>query len=397
LALDKYQYLEPWGAQEKTQYLILYMDYLKNHPTRPNIGKCMTALSDYLRSGIMDSTIIDNWSVRGAKVSILRTPGRDLSIEKEKTKRWPTPYPFIKHIQSTYMLKPLTWDNCDNFMIGLGNLLSYQFGLRVSELCYHKASDRNHAIMASDVTFYQDSQVGIGNPLYPWELQPKNQIYVCPKRSKGITPDKYFVVLTGDQSGVHLNNLVGGIPTIQVSSRIEGIQMVLTHPFRKQQERSSNSIKRIQIQLRSQKNHQIGITRTLDLVRSATSTTQADMLMDDLILFSKFSRTIASDPFFCRWKEDRKLLQPKMVSNMLKTVAAILGYQKDHFSSHSNRSGCASKLHEAGLPVQDISSYIGWTSDAVFGYLHDAPPSTLDLGEFLESGNQTIKRNLMRG
>jgi hypothetical protein len=282
-------------------------------------------------------------------------------------------------------------------MTGLGNLLSYQFGLRASELCYHKVLDRNHAIMASDVTFYQDSQVGIGNPLYPWELQPENQIYVCPKRPKGITAKKYFVVLTGDQSGVHLNNLVGGIPTIQVSSRIEGIQMVLTHPFRKQQERSSNSIKRIQIQLRSQKNHQTGTTRTLDLVRSATSTTQADMLMDDLILFSKFSRTIASDPFFCRWKEDRKLLQPRMVTNMLKTVATILGYQKDHFSSHSNRSGCASKLHEAGLPVQDISSYIGWTSEAVFGYLHDGPPSTLDLGELLESGNQTAKRDLMRG
>ena len=284
------------------------------------------------------------------------------------------------------MSTPLTWDNCDNFMTGLGNLLSYQFGLRVSELCYHKAPDRNHAIMASDVTFYQQSHSGIGNPLYPRELQPGNQIYVCPKRSKSIITNGYFAVLTGEQSGVYQDNLVGGVLTIQVPSRIKGIQMVLVHPFRKQREMSPDSIKLIQILLRSQKNYQSGKTRSLVFVRSATLITQADMLMDDLILFSKFSRTTASDPFFCRWKEDRKHLQPKMVSSMLKTVATTLGYPKDHFSSHCNRSGCASKLHEAGIPVQDISSYIGWTSDAVFGYLQDVPPSTLDLGESLESG-----------
>ena len=163
----------------------------------------MTALSDHLRSGILDSSIIDNWSVRGAKVSILRTSGRELSLEKEKAKRWPTPYPFTQHIRSTYMATPLTWDNCDNFMIGLGNLLAYQFGLRVSELCYHKDPSRNHAIMTNDVTFYQHSHLDISNPLYPWELQPGNQIHVCPKKSKGTTTNRFFVVYTGEQSGVH--------------------------------------------------------------------------------------------------------------------------------------------------------------------------------------------------
>jgi hypothetical protein len=84
LDVSKYQSLEPWENQGKTQYLILYMDYLKNHPLQPNIDKCMTALSDHLRSGIIDHSIIDNWSVRGAKIAILRTPGRELSLNREK-------------------------------------------------------------------------------------------------------------------------------------------------------------------------------------------------------------------------------------------------------------------------------------------------------------------------
>ena len=75
-----------------------------------------------------------------------------------------------------------------------------------------------------------------------------------------------------------------------------------------------------------------------------------------------------------------------MVSGMLKTVATTLGYPAKHFSTHCNRTGCATTLHEAGVSVSDISSYIGWTSDAVFGYLRDTPPSTLDLGNHLESG-----------
>ena len=225
------------------------MDYLKNHPSHPNIEKCMTALSDHLRSGIFDHSIIDNWSVRGAKISILRATGRELSLKREEVQRWPTPYSFTKYIHNTYMSSPLDWESCDNFMTGLGNLLCYQFGLRVSECCYHTAPDRNHAIMANDVTFYTLEHPGISQPLHPWELQPGNHFHTCPSHERGTTSAMYDVVLVGENSGIYQNTTAHESVGITVSSRNEGVQLLLSHPARHRDEISSTSITLIRILL----------------------------------------------------------------------------------------------------------------------------------------------------
>jgi hypothetical protein len=75
---------------------------------------------------------------------------------------------------------------------------------------------------------------------------------------------------------------------------------------------------------------------------------------------------------------------------MLKETAVCLGYPEENFSSHCNRIGCASKLFEAGYTAEKISSIIGWTSNAVFGYLQTTPPSLFSLEE---RQNEPTKKN----
>ena len=104
-------------------------------------------------------------------------------------------------------------------------------------------------------------------------------------------------------------------------------------------------------------------------------------LIDCLVSFAKYSRIGPDDPFFSRWKLSRKVLHRKMVSTMLKDIARSLEYPEENFSSHCNRIGCASKLFKAGYTADEISSTIGWTSNAVFGYLQITAPSPFSLEE----------------
>ena len=104
-------------------------------------------------------------------------------------------------------------------------------------------------------------------------------------------------------------------------------------------------------------------------------------LIDCLVSFAKFSRIGPDDPFFSRWKLNRKVLHRKMVSTMLKDIARTLEYPEENFSSHCNRIGCATQLYEAGKTPEEISSIIGWTSNAVFGYLQVEPPSIFSRAE----------------
>jgi hypothetical protein len=113
-------------------------------------------------------------------------------------------------------------------------------------------------------------------------------------------------------------------------------------------------------------------------------------LIDAVIDFTKFSRIGPDDPFFSRWKLNRKVLHRKMISTMLKDTAVFLGYPEENFSSHCNRIGCASKLFEAGYSAEQISSTIGWTSNAVFGYLQVTAPSLFSMEE---SQNELKKTN----
>jgi hypothetical protein len=352
-----------WERKDKVGLVVLYMDYLRSHVTQPNINNCMVALSDHLRMNMTEESIVHNWVVQGAKKSLTRKTGRDLSLTKEKRFRLPTPFVFIKHILTTYMSNQLDWDNCDSYMTGLASMISYEFGLRVSECCYHPDPDENHAVMSQDVTF----EIFPGNGknrktqfVMPWELHPTHYAKKHLLVSKGIKTD-------------------------------EEARRVIETTIETDYEIQPSRVKQIHFKLRSQKNHQDGSTRRMVLTRDTTrGHALINTLIDAVISFTKFSRIGPDDPFFSRWKLNRKVLHRRMISTMLKETAVCLGYPEENFSSHCNRIGCASKLFEAGYTAEQISSIIGWTSNAVFGYLQTTPPSLFSLEE---RQNEPTKEN----
>ena len=340
-----------WERKDKVGLVVLYMDYLRSHSDQPNINNCMVALSDHLRMNMTEESIVHNWTVQGAKKSLTRKTGRDLSLKKEKRFRLPTPFVFLKHIFTTYMSEELGWDNCDSYMAGLANMISYEFGLRASECCYHSDPDENHAVMGQDVTFETAGENRKTQTVMSWELHPTLYARKLLLISKRIKTDKEA-------------------------------KIVIEAPIRTNDEIPPSRITKIHFKLRSQKNHQDGSTRKMVLTRNVKQKDALiNTLIDAVITFTKFSRIGPEDPFFCRWKLNRKVLHRGMISTMLKETAVSLGYPEDNFSSHCNRIGCASKLFEAGYTADEISSIIGWTSNAVFGYLQITAPSPFSLEE----------------
>jgi hypothetical protein len=348
--------MEPSGIRSKDdqiRIIVLYMDFLSEHPKRPNLTNCMAALGDHLRINMADESIIHNWIIRGAKKSLTRQNGRELSLLKDKRIRLPTPFTFMKYILETYMSQPPCWDTCDNYMTGLANMLAYEFGLRVSEYCYNKDAEDNHAIMGGDVFFDAYLSNGVTVRLTSWQLN-------------------------SDPAGSKKNIQAKNYPNSNCSPSI-GI-----HP---------SSVNQIHLLLRSQKNHQDGNTRRLVLQRNHKQlSSPLNTLIDCVVTFAKFSNIGPEDPFFSRWKVTRKILHRKMVSKMLKDTAKALGYLEENFSSHCNRIGCASDLYQAGYTPEDISMFIGWTSNAVFGYLQAEPPSLFSLAG--QEAERIIKNKL---
>jgi len=247
------------------------------------------------------------------------------------------------------MSEQLGWDNCDLYMTGLANMMSYEFGLRASECCHHSDPDENHAIMSQDVIFETTEKNRKTQTVLSWELHPTLYARKLQLISKQIKTD-------------------------------EEAKRVIEAPIKTNYEIPPSSIIKIHIKLRSQKNHPDGSTRNMVLTRNVTQKDALiNTLIDAVITFAKFSRIGPDDPFFSRWKLNRKVLHRRMISTMIKETAVSLGYPEDNFSSHCNRIGCASKLFEAGYSVDEISSVIGWTSNAVFGYLQMTAPSPFSL------------------
>jgi len=318
----------------------------------------MVALSDHLRMNMTEESIVHNWTIQGAKKSLTRKIGRELSLKKEKRFRLPTPFVFIKHILTTYMSEHLGWDNCESYMTGLANMLSYEFGLRASECCYHSDPEENHAIMSQDVTFETTCKNGKTQTAMCWELHPT----------------------------LYARNLLVSSNRIKTD---EEARKVIEAPINTHDEIPPSRIVKIHIKLRSQKNHPDGSTRKMVLTRNIKQKDALiNTLIDSVITFTKYSRIGPDDPFFSRWKLNRKVLHRRMISTMLKETAVSLGYPENNFSSHCNRIGCASKLFEAGYSADEISSTIGWTSNAVFGYLQMTAPSPFSL----EEGPKRIER-----
>ena len=83
--------------------IVLYKNFLRKHHKQPNISNCMVALSDHMRMNMTDESIIHNWIIRGANKSLTRQNGNELSLQKEKKLRLPTPFAFMKHIIKTYI------------------------------------------------------------------------------------------------------------------------------------------------------------------------------------------------------------------------------------------------------------------------------------------------------
>ena len=217
--------------------VVLYMDYLRDHIAQPNINNCMVALSDHLRMNMTEESVVHNWVVQGAKKSLTRKTGRELSLEKEKRFRLPTPFVFIRHIMKTYMSNPVDWDNCDLYMAGLATMLSYEFGLRVSECCYHSDPKENHAIMSQDVLFEtspENKETGKTQCVRPWELNPTYHAKKLLLISKGIKTEK------------EARKVIEA--SIETNYEIPPSRVIQIH-----------------IKLRSQKNHQTGSTRKMVL------------------------------------------------------------------------------------------------------------------------------------
>ena len=137
----------------------------------------------------------------------------------------------MKHIIKTYMSQPLCWNTCDDYMAGLANMLAFEFGLRVSEYCYNKDPEDNHAIMATDVHFDVVAADGITTKLTLWQL---------------IAPPKLVQ-----------NKQVGCEQTTSYPNDNHSTSQGI-HP---------SSVNLIHLLLRSQKNHQDGSTRSLVLRR----------------------------------------------------------------------------------------------------------------------------------
>ena len=287
-----------WTKEDQTGIIVLYMDFLRKHHRQPNISNCMVALSDHLRMNMADESIIHNWIIRGASKSLTRQNGNELSLLKEKRVRLPTPFDFMKHIIKTYMSQPLCWDTCDDYMTGLANMLAFEFGLRVSEYCYNKDTEDNHAIMGTDVYFDITMVDGITKRLTSWQLT---------------TPPKL------DQIDQVECELAKNYPNDDSQTSL-GI-----HP---------SSVTLIHLLLRSQKNHQDGSTRSLVLRRNYQHpTSPINNLMYYLVTFAKFSKVGPEDPFFSRWKGKRKVLHRRMVSKMLKDTAKELGYPEKNLGT----------------------------------------------------------------
>ena len=248
-------------------------------------------------------------------------------------------------------------------MTGLANMISYEFGLRVSECCYHPDPDENHAVMSQDVTFEifpENGKTGKTQFVMPWELHPRLYAKNLLLGSKGIKTD-------------------------------EEARILIETPIETYYEIQPSRIKQIHFKLRSQKNHQDGSTRRMILTRDTNKGhALINTLINAVISFTKFSRIGPDDPFFSRWKLNRKVLHRRMISTMLKETAVCLGYPEENFSSHCNRIGCASNLFKAGYTAEEISSTIGWTSNAVFGYLQMTTPSLFSLEE---DQNEHKKKN----
>ena len=179
-----------WERKEKVGLVVLYMDNLRNHIDQPNINNCMVALSDHLRGSMTEESIVHNWTIQGAQKSLTKKTGRELSLGKKKRFRLSTPFVFIRHILTTYMSHQLGWENCDLYMAGLADMISYEFELRVSECCYHFDPDENHAIMSQDVvfeTFQENEKTGKPQLFRPWELHSAlcaKQLFLISKRIK---------------------------------------------------------------------------------------------------------------------------------------------------------------------------------------------------------------------
>ena len=84
------------------------------------------------------------------------------------------------------------------------------------------------------------------------------------------------------------------------------------------------------------------------------------------IQFKKI-RCKESSYFFC-WSNGEPLVRSN-VADMLKTHLSILGYQEQHFNTHSLRSGKTTDMANEGYSSTQIALAGRWSSDAYKKYI----------------------------
>lgn len=76
---------------------------------------------------------------------------------------------------------------------------------------------------------------------------------------------------------------------------------------------------------------------------------------------------------FIAYQKPHKRVCRETISRWIKTVLFASGIDVSKFSSHSTRAASTSAASRAGIPIQNILSTAGWSSDCVFAQYYNKP------------------------
>ena len=133
-------------------------------------------------------------------------------------------------------------------------------------------------------------------------------------------------------------------------------------------------VERVLLVIRSSKCDKTGRGRYLYISRRTPHESQ---LLDDLIHWCRESGVTKGDPLFCRYQVGAKgrlgrlILTNKMVSEALKTMAAVFGFDVCFFTTHSLRIGGATTMLALGVSTRDVEKTGGWANPVTLQRVYD--------------------------
>jgi site-specific recombinase XerD len=154
-----FPFLDALTEVQKKTLLICFMD--KESKEGHDYSKAMTAVRSYFRDNLRDVKMFEDESIRSVRRAL--TPSsRELSLQRAKHFRLPTPFEFIVWARKVY------WEigDIDHRMVYLAVAISYNYGLRSSEYCHDDQNKGLHAFRADDVFFVNC----FGQRHLPWQV-----------------------------------------------------------------------------------------------------------------------------------------------------------------------------------------------------------------------------------